>query len=308
MPSRRDSTPRTRTSSRRPGASPCGRGPTGVRVDHGIATGQEITPHYDAMLAKLIAHGPTRSAAIAKLCRALDETVLLGPLTNRGTLRDIVDSPAFRDGAVTTDWLDAQPAAPPPTVSPDLLALAALLLVDHGNRWQPARWLAHPLALRAAGTTNRLHAATGDGGWRIEGDGWTRRLRTLSREPGRIVVIEDNAERSAAYAQDGDVLHVQCDGVAATIIDDTYAPPAREEPGAADGMLRAPIAGTVRSVAVAPGDVVAQGDVLAVLEAMKMRMPLAAPVAGIVEAIAADGETVAARAVVARLRLTEKTA
>ena len=106
------------------------RGP-GVRIDSGIAAGQEVTAAFDPMLAKLIASGATRTEAMATARRALSEYVLLGCKTNAGFLRRLLDHPAFAAGEIHTGFLDAHPevAAEPPLAADTLhrlLATAAL--------------------------------------------------------------------------------------------------------------------------------------------------------------------------------------
>jgi geranyl-CoA carboxylase alpha subunit len=94
--SRHACTPRIRTTagSRRPGASMAGRPKRGsVRIDHGIAAGGEVTPYYDAMVAKFIAHGRDRADAVRRLTRALEEAPLIGPVNNGRFLRDLVQHP-----------------------------------------------------------------------------------------------------------------------------------------------------------------------------------------------------------------------
>lgn len=83
--------------------------PTGLRVDAWIETGSEVPPYYDPMLAKLIAHAPTREAAIAQLDAALTDTVIYGIETNRDYLRTLLQQPQFRAAALTTRWLTAVP-------------------------------------------------------------------------------------------------------------------------------------------------------------------------------------------------------
>ena len=103
----------------------------GVRVDAGITTGDEITIHYDPMIAKLIALGEDRADAIRKMDWALQHYVILGVTTNIPFLRDVVTSDAFRQGKVTTDFVDQHFRAWKPTaVDPPDLVLAAAALAE----------------------------------------------------------------------------------------------------------------------------------------------------------------------------------
>jgi 3-methylcrotonyl-CoA carboxylase alpha subunit len=116
----------------------------GVRFDSGIAPGSEVTPHYDPLLAKVITWGSDRAEAAARMRRALDDTVVLGVVTNKARLRAVVDHPAFLRGDLHTGFLDehftAEPA--PKTLPREALAaaLAALSLepVSPGRRSGPS--------------------------------------------------------------------------------------------------------------------------------------------------------------------------
>jgi len=108
------------------------RTPEGVRVDSGIAEGQEVTAAFDPMLAKLVVAGRDRAEAMARADRALADFVLLGCRTNTAFLRRLLNHPAFAAGEVHTGFLDAHPeiAAEPPLAAATLrklLAAAALV-------------------------------------------------------------------------------------------------------------------------------------------------------------------------------------
>ena len=103
-------------------------GLAGVRVDSGVVEGQEITVHYDPMIAKLIAHGTDRTVAIDRLIGALDATIAVGPKTNRSFLARLIGHPAFRTGDIDTGFIERhlEDLAPITEVPDRLLALAAL--------------------------------------------------------------------------------------------------------------------------------------------------------------------------------------
>ena len=115
-PSRRASTPRIPrpASCPRRGASRSFAGPTGVRIDTGVEQGDEIGDRYDPMLAKVIAHGPTRGAALERLRAALDETTVLGVRTNLRFLRWLLARPEMRDGDMRTDTIAGLELPGPP--------------------------------------------------------------------------------------------------------------------------------------------------------------------------------------------------
>ncbi|MEY2926463.1 MAG: hypothetical protein RL367_940, partial [Pseudomonadota bacterium] len=113
----------------------------GIRIDHGVVEGQEISASFDPMIAKLITYGPDRDVAITRMLKALEQTVVLGPVTNIDFLRRVVDHPAFRSGDTHTGFLDIHQDAltvSPPT--PDqhklLIAAAALAHPDFDFRYE----------------------------------------------------------------------------------------------------------------------------------------------------------------------------
>ena len=132
----------------------------GIRVDHGLAEGQEISPHYDPLLAKIIAHGDTREEARRRLIRAVQDTVALGLATNRGFLVDCLGHDAFAGGGATTQFVPATFAkVPPPRADADAQALAAALWFeasatrqghDPARAWTSAGPIAWPLRLETS--------------------------------------------------------------------------------------------------------------------------------------------------------------
>jgi len=240
----------------------------GIRVDAGIAAGDEVTGRFDPMLAKLIASGRTRAEALDRLAAALDDTVVLGLTTNLQFLRWVVRQPVVRDGQVRIDTLER--IWPPDgwaeqTAVPDDLWAAA----------------AARLANTDAGT------AAWTGGWRLNG-------------PASVRLVSDGEERTVVPAAGGDPLRdPEVDG---TLFADhlgrsipfRLAPPPdvdaarRGSTAAAAGGsdVRAPMPGAVLQVHVNVGDAVEPGRPLATLEAMKMEHVVVAPAAGTVAAVA----------------------
>lgn len=112
-------------------------GGPGVRVDDGIATGSEVTPYYDPMLAKIITWGQDRPEAIRKMVRALQETVVLGVTTNIPYLLAILQEENFSNGRTSTGYLAEHMAGWPPQAAPtpaDVLAIAAVELLHGGGK------------------------------------------------------------------------------------------------------------------------------------------------------------------------------
>ena len=194
----------------------------GVRVDSGVVEGSEVSIYYDPMIAKVIATAETRALAIARLSAALREFEIAGIRTNRSFLLRILESAAFRDGAIDTAFLDREAAAvaawaeestisPPSSIKPPSAVIPQSAI--HNRQYDP--WNPGAQAARAQSAT----------------------------------VSVRRAATSAARA------------------------------------LTAPMPATVITVQVKPGDAVKKGDVMVVLEAMKMELPLRALGDGVVSAV-----------------------
>jgi acetyl-CoA carboxylase biotin carboxylase subunit len=112
-------------------------GGPGVRWDGGVDVGDEVTLHYDSLLAKLIVWAPDRAQAITRMRRALDELTVLGVATNQGFHRRLLADPAFQEGDLDIQFLERRPDLSQPSPSPDdilRLAVAAALVEDHARR------------------------------------------------------------------------------------------------------------------------------------------------------------------------------
>jgi acetyl-CoA/propionyl-CoA carboxylase biotin carboxyl carrier protein len=237
----------------------------GVRVDSGIETGSEVTTFYDPMLAKVIAHGPDRATALARLERALAHTLVAGPTTNAPYLRALLARPEVRAGELDTGLIErlGDAIAPPPPAD-DLPGLAVDALVGPAPSDDP--WDAR-------------------GGWRVGGRRAPTRLRL--RDHGLVAAA---APRPVEAIADGDGAWIVDDGVPHRFAPATDV--AGEHAGA--GSLEAPMPGTILDVRASAGDAVEEGDVLVVMESMKMELSIAAPSAGTVADVhVAAGDRVA---------------
>jgi len=220
--------------------------PPGVRVEHALESGAEIPPHYDSMIAKIVAHGATRDEAREKLAVALGECIALGVPNNAAYLAAVLRDEVFAKGGATTgllserfaDWKAAAPDA-------DVLATAKSLYAK--SCAQEANF----------------------GEWAC----WTNSARASAGNP------------DLPHVRDGRTLHFLRDGVSWTWRDASMDPPERVAAGAADGRLVAPMNGKVAQVHAMAGDLVVAGQALMVLEAMKMEHTLAAPAALRVKAV-----------------------
>jgi geranyl-CoA carboxylase alpha subunit len=270
----------------------------GIRVDHGLGRSGVVTPFYDPMLAKIIAHGADREEARRRLVSALEDTVLLGVTTNKEFLVDVLETDAFVRGEATTEFIDTnmnlEPALPPDF---ETLAVAATLFSDGaGQGWHSSHWLQHPLKLEIDETADKsLHTAREGAFWNVTGDGQSATLRILEKTQDRLRYEMADHVRAIRFARVNEVLHLDVGRRVIRIEDRTFAPPAVAD-AEADGILRAPMNGSVIAIRVAEGARVARGDIVAVLEAMKMQHEIVAPANGVVETVAVQaGAQVATR-------------
>lgn len=266
----------------------------GVRVDHALEPGQVVSTSYDPMLGKVIVHGPDRESARRALVQALDDTAVLGLTTNTGFLRALVDSDAFRDATIDTAWLDTAEigGADVPAPSNDVpRALAAWIsaMISAGDTGHPFQADGFRLGSAPAPIVVELdravvvdrHAGTVDG----------TSLRQVSAADHVLDAFVDGRRVRAVVNVQPDVVEVSFEGQR-----HVFTPPDRlaDHVDVGDGALTAPMPGTVLDVRVAEGQEVAEGDVLGVLEAMKMELAMKAPFAGTVTTVGATvGEQVA---------------
>ncbi len=264
------------------------RWPTGVRVDHALESGQVVSTAYDPMLGKVVAHGPDRETARQALVRALDETSILGLTTNAGFLRALVASDAFRDHRIDTAWLDdadleVEVPRPDDEVPRMLCAWVSAMLTAADDADHPFRSDGFRLGSAPAPTLVELDRD-------VVVD---RAAGTVDGVPFRQLAGADHVlEAEIAGRRVRAVVNVQRDVVEVAWHGHrfVFTPPDRLAGAAAvgDGTVTAPMPGTVLDVRVAVGDAVAEGDVLGVMEAMKMELSLTAPFAGTVTEVDAD--------------------
>lgn len=286
--------------------------PANARADSGVVTGDRISPYYDPMIAKLIVHAPDRSAALDAMAGALANTRIAGLTTNIDFLAALIRHPDFARGQVDTGLIDRDietlrgPAQPAPA-DVALAALAALGLDDPSPDaatgfalWQPMEWTARltqggaPITARVAVPTAGTARVTLDD---PASDGCDQTL-TLTRRGEHWWCDGRRLDRRVMRFGD----RLTATGQGAWIFEITD-PLDRAGTGAAAGnLIQAPMPGLVRDIRVSAGATVAEGDPLAVLEAMKMEHTLTAPRSGTVaEVMAAPGDQVEAGADLIRL-------
>ncbi|RMH83831.1 MAG: ATP-grasp domain-containing protein [Actinomyces sp.] len=284
--------------------------PPGVRWESGVKEGSVVGSLYDPLLAKLIVTGPDRPSALARLAAALDELIVAGIVTNTGLHRWLVDQPAVRDAAVTTRLLDETPG-PPVGDAADAAWWAARAHLDQkaaraargpwGALWR-RRFTPHttPVTVHLRHLDGSEHAVEvpPDDVAPPRGPGPGAGGPSDHRPADRVVRHRDGVERGVACRvdPDGTWVAVALDGVTHTFTvrerSEVWAPEAREGHHHA-GAVVAPFPAVVTEVAVTEGDQVGAGDVVVVIEAMKMLHSLTAPgAARVAEVRVAPGDTV----------------
>ncbi len=284
------------------GPPPGAQGPAPfLRLDSGIEAGSVVSTYYDAMLAKVIAWAPTRDAAARRLVAALAGTRIAGPETNRDLLVSVLRDGAFLDGGADTSLLESYDFAG---------------LIPAEDACQVAATAA-AVALAAANRRDATAAASIPGGWRnvpsqpqltsFAGPRGQIDVRYLWTRSG-IAIAADGADAGIGADGDGGLAVVECHpdqvtlevagvvrrfditraagqiwvrsalgSVRLTLLDRLPAPRRATE----SGSLIAPMPGNVTRVAASPGDRMAAGQVILVIEAMKMEHAIAAPAAGV---------------------------
>lgn len=276
--------------------------PQGCRADSGVRAGDTISPWYDPMISKVIVHGPTRAVALARLSRALEGTQVAGTVTNLAFLGALAGHKGFASGEVDTGLiardLDTLAAAPVvETFHKVAAAMAALDLVDPAGdaftlwsplrravslSWQDEIFEAH---VEVAGADRQV--------WHIEDE-----EVVVNRRGGGWII--GNQMMPDVVCSAGVITVFDGYGLTFEVID----PLDRDARAGGDtNVIEAPMPGLVKAVFAKAGQVVAEGDRLAVLEAMKMEHALLAARDGVVaEVLAATGDQVEAGAALVRLQ------
>jgi 3-methylcrotonyl-CoA carboxylase alpha subunit len=261
----------------------------GVRVDTGVAAGDSVSPYYDPMIAKLIAHAPTRAEALATIRKELNDAVVIGPKTNLAFLNALLTSREFTAGSVDTGFIDAnlgRLGAQPHPPERRAVHAAALMLFDKGlgDRASPV------VPFDPWGKADSFELV---GARRIGLD------VAIDRIPARLHLVEG---ANADFSDGGEVGHrdeitlYEADGGAYAFAGGRQAfvelvdPFAKAEGAAEEGdaAIRAPMNGRLVALAVGEGERVEAGQRLAVVEAMKMEHAVVAPHAGVVRDLTVD--------------------
>ncbi len=286
-----------------------------LRVDAGVETGDAVTPYYDPMIAKLIAHAPTRDAALARLAEALSEAEIVGVRTNQGFLRELLSRPAVQAGRYDTTLIDRNLEAwtrGSASSSAEMMAAAALL------------WLLDQRSALAIAPATSWRSLTG---WRLDAgdgsvlpapvmrvsDGKEQRavrfsrpdqsgchgvavdddmflLRISARDDHRYAISDRHRTRMLTAAIVENEVHIAGHG---SYVLEPYLERGASATADAANLLRAPMMGKVIQVNAAAGTAVLAGDILAIIESMKMEIRITAPRDGIVKAVSCQaGESI----------------
>ena len=288
----------------------------GVRVDSGLNAGMVVGSDYDPMLAKVIAYGADRPAALRALDRALADTAVLGVVTNVEFVRFLLADADVAAGRLDTGLLDRRAgdflAAP---VTDELLIVAAayqwlrLWPQPGADLWAlPSGWrlgARAPVGFRLRGGERVDHVyITGipEAAVVHTEDGESRTLQAAF-EGQRVVVTLDGVRSRYAVAADDNRIWLAGPGVTAMLELVREAPVRAEDAHTGDADLCSPMPGTVVSVGVTDGAQVTAGTVVVTVEAMKMEHALSAPVDGVVELLVAGGEQVKVGQQLARIKV-----
>ncbi|MGC1446338.1 MAG: biotin carboxylase N-terminal domain-containing protein [Xanthobacteraceae bacterium] len=268
--------------------------PKGIRVESGVEAGGEVTPFYDAMIAKLIAHAPTREAALDKLAAALDQTLIGGPRSNLAFLTKLCRAGEFRQGKVDTGFIERNLAAlgaepQPLDKAAAALGVAHLLAVnDQASLAEDAPpdspSFVSPWAVRDGFQLGRARIVT----LPIVVDGESETATVTYGNWGTSVAVGGvpAAGDAKVFEAAGDA-YVLRDGRQTRVhLKDFSVATAGE--GTGDGVIKAPMHGKVLEILAQLGDRVTAGQRLAVIEAMKMEHTLRAPFDGAVARVAVD--------------------
>ncbi|MBO6765116.1 acetyl/propionyl/methylcrotonyl-CoA carboxylase subunit alpha [Maricaulis sp.] len=275
-----------------------------LRVDTGVEEGGEVSLHYDPMIAKLIAHAPTRREAALRLAGMIDDLVVWPVKTNAGFLRRAAVNPDFLDERLSTGFIEERiDDLIPPAVRPADAAFATLAVLD--------------LRPVIAAALDPFDAADG---WRLNGDPHLSCRFEVGGEPveavlkldgerievctGDVVSVLEGLEVGDTFegysfeaVVDGERIVAHCEAVddgmllacrgRVTVFAEPH-PEALADAAEAGGVIKAPMPGKVLAVNIKPGDSVTKGQALVVLEAMKMEHALTAPRDGVIAEVSVE--------------------
>ena len=272
----------------------------GVRVDSGVDEGGEISMYYDPMIAKLVAHAPTREAAIDRLHLALDHYEIDGIVSNRQFLSAVLENESFRSGDLTTGFIDAEfegdfVAGPPSdSAAARLVALGTAIIalqMEERHAGDPDTGF---VVISQDGNRRMVelgHVANRSAKLTVDGKGFT--LLGLLQAPVYLFDGTINEEPVAVQVRQSGHKVVLTHGsarLALTVLPARFEPMLDHMPVAAEGAgadeITAPMPGQITRILVEVGDEVVEGQDVAIIEAMKMENVLSAEARGTVREVA----------------------
>ena len=285
---------------------------SGVRIDDGIEEGNEISPFYDAMVAKIIAHGRDRDDAIRRLRAALENSPLLGLRNNGRFLADLLNHSAFRSAAMTTTMIDQWQEAGEsllqrPLASDEVWCVAAATLaLQHGVNWRADSVAAFDIPLRCDDVTQTLRVQpdrVGNVGVSLRGQ--QQNVLIVSFQDGDLRFEMNGIHRKAVALIHQNALHIALGG--SSFVFQEVSPFPEKDMAMDATRARAPVAGKVTQIQFAVGEGVQPGQAMVCVEAMKMEMWLTAQAAGTVVALHVKvGEQVESGALLIEIELDER--
>ena len=287
-----------------------------LRIDCGVRQGDSITPHYDPMIAKVVAHGDDRGTALERLADALRTFEIAGVTTNMAFLSRLVADTQFRSGAVDTELVDrgldtllARDPVPDAVLAAAAMhAAGAFARPVAGDRWNDP-W-STLIGWRLWGTTEQhVHLEIDgdavkasvmyldDGTCRVDSGGASLAVKPARRDGDRIVLELADRIVPVRIVRDGAAVHLIHDGRTYTVALPHHAADVDDTASTLDHVT-APLPGRVAKTAVHSGDTVERGQMLVVLEAMKMELVVEAPRDAVVDDVAvSEGDQVVEGAV-----------
>ncbi len=279
------------------------------RIDSGVDAGDEVSMHYDPMIAKLIVHDRDRETCLARLNQALAASFIAGPTSNLGFLQQLATAAVFVKGDIDTGLLDRdlEQITGEKTAPEAVLAAAAAFWLDAAGTassssnpwaiadgWRPGGAEAQRLDLECQGMRWLIDAWPGKDGVRVCFDGQDAALPVrLTRlvDHQYSLAIGGQSRQVQLFASDEAHVEICLDGQRWAVSRHRRFE-AAEAGGAGDGRILAPMPGKVLEIRVAKDESVSEGQIIAVMEAMKMELAIKAPFDGQVSQVAASAEDI----------------
>ena len=293
----------------------------GTRTDAGILEGQEVSPFYDPMLAKLIAYGSNREEARRRLIKLLKETVLFGVNVNTHFLSEVLKHSRFIDGEATTAFIEqdfnADPSMEEQASTPLATALACICL--HKSKqtkntvssmllgWSNSAASEWPYTLQFQDEELKLQVQENDNLYKIKQaeSEETSSIKLISCDSEKIVIEQDGIRQTCQKLVTGDDIFLRIGSEDFQFKDTTHV--AKDAAGAAgNGQIQASMDGAIIKVFAEAGQAVSKGDTLVILEAMKMEHPLKADIDGTVQSVlVTEGDQVKLRQLLVEVESSE---